>query len=363
MSTYSLEKAWRLTGLAAAAIVVIGLSPGLGASASGAPDLSLAVHGPGATGIYSPFSERARITNHGTAAAPGLTVSYSTGGPAISPASAPGMHCVYVERGHSGRGGGVTVVGDSCSETLPGGLAPGHSVTIPLTMTETRVEMLTLTFMVSTYPAAPQLNLVSHTVAVPVPVIRPPAAAGPSAVEATQSEDQLNVHWRPARSTAPYISSSAITATPVGRPSAPVLTGTVLGTARRGSVPGVLADTTYSVTVANNDGGGPGAPSKAYLIKTAKASIPPSAPTINYAWGYADIRWTAPPPGNSVIDRYEVLATGGGHTIRSFVPGSTLTDYLSPQPADSLTVKVRAHNAAGWGHWSAPVIFSDGGGN
>jgi hypothetical protein len=89
MSTYSLEKAW-LTGLAAVAIVVIGVSPELGARAAGAPDLSLVVHGPGATGIYSPFSERARITNQGTAAAPGVTVSYSTGGPAVSPAPAPG---------------------------------------------------------------------------------------------------------------------------------------------------------------------------------------------------------------------------------------------------------------------------------
>jgi hypothetical protein len=33
-----------------------------------------------------------------------------------------------------------------------------------------------------------------------------------------------------------------------------------------------------------------------------------------------------------------VLATGGGQTIRSYVAGTMLTDYLSPQPADSLTV-------------------------
>jgi hypothetical protein len=148
----------------------------------------------------------------------------------------------------------------------------------------------------------------------------------------------------------------------VGRSSAPVLTGYVFGTSARGAVSGVLASTTYSVTVANNDGGGPGATSKPFLIKTHRATIVPGAPTITYAWGYVSLRWNAPSAGNSAIDEYEVLAAGGGNTITSYVSGSTLSDYLSPQPADSLSVKVRAHNAAGWGHWSAAVVFSDGGG-
>ena len=142
-----------------------------------------------------------------------------------------------------------------------------------------------------------------------------------------------------------------------------MLTSYVAGTAVRGSVPGLVASTTYSITVANNDGGGAGAPSKPFLIKTQRAKIVPGAPTITYAWGYANVRWDAPSAGNSVIDEYEVLAAGGGHTLASYVPGSMLSDYLSPQPADSLSVKVRAHNAAGWGKWSAAVVFTDGGGD
>ena len=72
----------------------------------------------------------------------------------------------------------------------------------------------------------------------------------------------------------------------------------------------------------------------------------------------------------SAIDDYEVLATGGGQNLDTVCavtslalnPNGNYYVYLSPQPADTLTVTVRAHNAAGWGPWSAPVYFSDGGG-
>ena len=229
-------------------------------------------------------------------------------------------------------------------------------------MTELSVEDLNLAFTVSTYPAAAQLNRASHTATVPVSVVRPPAAAAPTHVKATQSDDQLEVTWKPAFATAAYISVSQIVATPVSGSDAPVLTGSVSGTATRGEVQGLLASTTYSITVTNNDGGGAGASSRPLLFKTHRATIPPAAPAITYAWGYADVRWSAPSAGNSVIDTYEVLATGGGQKIVSYVSGSTLSAYLSPRPADILTVKVRAHNAAGWSRWSTPVIFTDGGG-
>ena len=126
---------------------------------------------------------------------------------------------------------------------------------------------------------------------------------------------------------------------------------------------GVVASTTYSVAVADNDAGGRGATSKPFIITTSKARIRPGAPVITYAWGYADVRWTAPNPGNSAIDEYEATATIGRKRYNTYVPGSALAAYLSPPPADSLTVAVRAHNAVGWGAWSASVSFSDGGGD
>jgi hypothetical protein len=331
-------------------------------AASPAPDLSLRVQGPSAVGLNAPFTDKITVTNQGTATAPGVTVSYSTGGPFISPSPEPGMYCVYIERGHSGRGGGSTTVGDSCSETLSGGLAPGQSAIVRLTKTEPTVQSLSLTFATSPYPFAAQLDLVSHTRVMPVSVIRPPAAAAPAGVKATESGDQLNVRWKPATATAPYISASVVTATPMGGSTAPVLTAVTPGTATRGAVPGVLASTTYAVTVANNDGGGAGAPSHTFLIKTQRATERPGKPVITYAWGYVDIRWNAPSAGNSAIDQYEVLATGGGNKLTSYVSGAILADYLAPQPSDSLAVTVRAHNAAGWGKWSVATIFTDGGG-
>jgi hypothetical protein len=350
-----------LAAIAAVTVAVFVAVPAVAARASSAPDLSMTVRGPRAVGINSPFSEKVTVTNRGTAAAPGIAVGYSTGGPGITPSPAPGMYCTYIQRGHSSRGGGYTTVGESCSETLAGGLAPGHRTKVVLTMTEQSARKLILTFAATTYPVAAQLDLVSHTAAVAVSVIRPPAAAAPTRVRAIQSGDQLNVTWKPAPTTARYISSSRITATPVGGSTTPVLTGSASGTARKDEVIGVMASTRYAITVANDDGGGAGATSRPFRIKTARATISPGAPAITYMWGYADVRWSAPSAGNSAIDRYEVLATGGGQTIKSYVSGSTLADYLSPQPADSLAVKVRAHNAAGWGRWSAAVYFSDGG--
>jgi hypothetical protein len=335
-------------------------TPGAAAAAA-APDLSISVQGPSAVGVIAPFTEAATVTNQGTAATPGITVSYTTGRMAISPGGAPGMHCTYIQYGHSGRGGGVTTVGESCSQSLASGLAPGQSVTVRLTMTESSAETLNLTFTAAPYPAETQLDQVSHTTGTSVSVVRPPAAAAPTGVNATESGDELNVGWTPASATAPYISNSLITATPTGGSTAPVLTAVVPGTATTATVPGVVGSTAYSITVANNDGGGAGATSQPFLFTSGKATIVPRTPTITYEWGYAGIRWNPPSPGNSAIDRYEVTATGEGNNIISYVSGSATSDYLYPAPADSLAVKIRAHNAAGWGRWSTTVYFYDGG--
>jgi hypothetical protein len=331
-------------------------------AAAQAPDLSIAVSGPSAVGVNAPFTETATVTNQGTATATGVTVSYATGRMAISPWTGPsGAYCIPVQYGHSGRGGGFTTVGQSCSETLANGLAPGQSVKVAMTASESAAETLNLTFSAAPYPYASQLDQVSHTTVVPVTVVRPAAAAAPTNVSATESADQLNVSWMPDPATAPYLSNSVITATPTGGSTAPVLTATVEGTATSGVINGVVGSTTYSVTVANNDAGGAGAASQPFVITTNKATIVPGVPTITYSYGWADLRWNDPSAGNSAIDKYEVYAYGESNKIISFVSGSTLSDYLYPNAADKLTVWLRAHNAAGWGHWTAPIYFYDGG--
>jgi hypothetical protein len=150
-----------------------------------------------------------------------------------------------------------------------------------------------------------------------------------------------------------------------------VLTASVAGAGRSGAVPGVVASTTYSVTVANDDAAGIGPASQPFTITAGPATIVPGKPTINYAVGYADIAFAPPPAGNSAIDEYDVLATGGGQNLDTVYPATSMVlnpngnyyVYMAPQPADMLTVTVRAHNAAGWGPWSAPVYFADGGGD
>jgi hypothetical protein len=336
--------------------------PTAGNTAVPAPDLSITVQGPSSVGIDAPFTETATVTNEGTASTPGVTVSYSTGTRAISPGAAPaGLQCTYVLYGHSGRGGGVTVVGQSCNDTLAAGLAPGQSVTIALSVTEVTAESLTLGFAAAPYPAATQLNVVSHAASTSFTAIRPPAAAAPTAVRASQTGDQLNVTWTPDPATAPYIISSAITATP-SNPNKPTLSATVSGQVTSAVVPNVLGSTVYKVTVVNNDAGGTGATSQPFFIESVQATIPPGAPTITHAWGYGALSWVPTSFGNSVINGYQVLATGGGQRLTTYVAGTVLTAYLYPQPADLLSVKVRAHNGAGWSPWSTPVTFVDGGG-
>ncbi|HEV7585914.1 MAG TPA: fibronectin type III domain-containing protein [Solirubrobacteraceae bacterium] len=99
-----------------------------------------------------------------------------------------------------------------------------------------------------------------------VPPVVPPAA--PTGVTATQSnievgeklELRFQVSWTPAPATAGLISSSTVTAAPVGS-SAPVLTTTVSGGAATAVVGPLAPLTTYRITVTNTDAEGTSAPS------------------------------------------------------------------------------------------------------
>jgi hypothetical protein len=97
------------------------------------------------------------------------------------------------------------------------------------------------------------------------PVVAP---APPTGVTATQSnievseklELRFQVSWTPAPDTAGLISSSTVTATPVGS-SAPVLTTTVSGAGTTAIVGPLAPLTTYRITVTNTDAEGTSAPS------------------------------------------------------------------------------------------------------
>ena len=83
--TYS-HPIWRLVTIAMLAVLATCAAPAMVVTAAApAPDLSLVVRGPSAVGVDALFYEKVIVTNHGTGPAPGVTVSYSTGGPSISP--------------------------------------------------------------------------------------------------------------------------------------------------------------------------------------------------------------------------------------------------------------------------------------
>ncbi len=198
-------------------------------------------------------------------------------------------------------------------------------------------------------------------------VVVPPA---PTAVTAVQSGDAFQVGWVPYPATSALITSSTVTATPVAS-TAPVLTATQNGPATSALVGPLQPDTTYQVTVANTDAGGTSPPSTAITVATPPSTVVPSAPTgVSALWTAPQAAgdtlaasWSAAVPGDSPIDQYEITVTvsdGGSAPPGPFtqtVSGSTLA--VSFTVADTLdwSVTVHAHNAAGWGPQSTPVVL------
>jgi hypothetical protein len=145
------------------------------------------------------------------------------------------------------------------------------------------------------------------------PPVVPPAA--PSGVTATQSnievaeklELRFQVSWTPAPATAGLISSSTVTATPVGS-SAPVLTTTVSGGATTAIVGPLAPLTTYRITVTDTDAEG-----------TSAASAPIEATSPN-SDGEAP---GAPPPVPPDFGRCVKVAGSGEFTTSSCQVEST----------------------------------------
>jgi hypothetical protein len=185
-----------------------------------------------------------------------------------------------------------------------------------------------------------------------------------------QTGDQAKVTWSP-RPSPVWVTSSTVTAVPQGS-SAPVLTATVSGTATSALIGPLQPSTVYSITVvsANLDGSSP--PSNAKILTTQAATLPPSAPTaVSAYWtapgtGTSDTliaSWAAAKPGNSPVDAYQVtISVYDGDTSGSYtqtVSGSALSATFSGvDDNDSWSVQVRAHNAAGWGPWSALYVLA-----
>ena len=91
---------------------------------------------------------------------------------------------------------------------------------------------------------------------------------------------RMQVGWTPAGETAGLITSSTVTATPVGSP-APVLSATASGTSSGASLQPAQPNTTYRVTVTNTDSEGTSEPSEAIEISTPNSDGEPENPPPN----------------------------------------------------------------------------------
>jgi hypothetical protein len=162
------------------------------------------------------------------------------------------------------------------------------------------------------------------------------------------------------------ITSSTITATPVNS-ALPTLTATVSGAATRGLIGPLQPATRYQITVVNTDAGGSSEPSSAYSAMSRAASTPPSAPTgVTAHWTSPGapgdmlvVTWVAARPGDSPIDQYRITIAGsdGGGIVTQSVSGATLTASFAVSDIPDWTITVRAHNAAGWGPSSRPIVL------
>lgn len=190
-----------------------------------------------------------------------------------------------------------------------------------------------------------------------------PLPAAPARVVAVQSEDSFLVSWAPMGINPLAVTSSTVTAAPVGSTN-PVLTATVTGTATNGILSPLSPATTYQVTVVTTSISGSGPASAPVSVTSAPATIPPSAPTnVVASWSNLDptgatdslvVNWPATVPGNSPVDQYQIVAASdSGSVLTNSVSGTTLTTYFNVDYIPNWSATVRAHNAAGWGAVSA----------
>ena len=189
-----------------------------------------------------------------------------------------------------------------------------------------------------------------------------PAPAAPANVAAVQVADAFQVTWSPAPANPAVIVSSTVTATPVGS-TAPTITTLVPGSATSAGVGPLQPGTTYQITVVDSTAGGAGPASVPITVTSAQAAVVPAAPTgVTARWtapGSAGdtlvASWAASSGGDSPVDAYEVTITGsdGGGTVTQTVAGAVLAAVFPVSDTPDWSIKVRAHNAAGWSAWSA----------
>ena len=284
---------------------------------------------------------------------------------------------VYLQTrcGGSGRGGGYHVTtysawaavtwdfsGDVRSSAR---LAAAPAVSATFSATDANGDQIyNVLNAVNVLPAACTVANITYCTYRAYLTVPPPGA--PTSVAAIQVGDEFQVSWKPSTPNPTVITSSTITATPIGS-AAQVVSATETGSAATGFVGPLQPMTTYQITVVSTDAGGSSAPSAPITATSQPASVPPSAPTgVTARWlspgAVPDTlmaSWTAAVPGDSPTDQYQITIKGsdGGGTFTQSVSGSTLTASFSVNDIPDWSVSVRAHNAVGWSPWSAVFVL------
>jgi len=257
--------------------------------------------------------------------------------------------------GGSGRGGGYQTTTYTASVTAMWDFA-GHVIATNLTLnvaTSDSSSIFTDAFGDMVYNSGANAYLI-----VPVPET-------PADVTAVLSGNQFELAWTPVGINPLAVTSSTLTATPSNSPAA-ILTSTVTGPGMNGNIPSLQPQTTYQITVANTTIGGTGPASAPITLTTGAATIPPSAPTgVTAHWVNLDppgttdtliANWQAAVPGDSPIDQYQVVITGGG-SLTNLVSGATLNTSFVVDFGPNWKVTVQAHNTVGWGPASTPFTL------
>jgi len=187
--------------------------------------------------------------------------------------------------------------------------------------------------------------------------------AAPSNVTVSPSGGQFQVSWTP-DPTAPssLITSSTVTATPVGTTAVSAVTTTVSGNSSSALIGPLQPQTTYQITVVSTDPAGSSSAGGPVTVTTGASVLAPGAPTgVQARWTAPGsptdtlvATWNAAPAGDSPTDQYQITITGsdGGGTFTQTLSGSSLTATFAVSDGPDWSVQVRAHDAAGWGAWS-----------
>lgn len=196
-----------------------------------------------------------------------------------------------------------------------------------------------------------------------------PLPGAPTITGAAQVSDQFNVSWTVNGVNPIAVTSSTLTATPVGS-TASVLATTVSGSATNGAILALQPGTTYQITVLNTTVSGSSPPSAPVTLTTPPATVVPGAPiNVTAFWSNPDggdltvdtanVNWQPGDSGNSPIDEYQVSVTpnDSSGTLTQTVPSPTLSTYFNVSPNPSWSITVQAHNAAGWGPWSTAIVL------